>query len=279
MSLPSSGLITLGAVNTELGLSSTAPITLNDAAVRSLFGKTSGLVTLNDGHGKTYNPGYTWYFPGNGNYYYINNPGNGYFDAQSAGYSSWCIEFWCYPYYTTNNQLTNLVCFGNGGAYGNGIATGWYENQFQFGQGQNPSWSSANGLGSTGSYAQGSWYHYAAVLNSGTVYMYINGVLDTSMSDNSGGSTAGGNGAILNGCWDNRGRGYGGTQCYLYNVRWSQGNPVYTGNFTPQTTPLGTVSGTRLLTCQSFSFVDNSGNGWTLNLNGSSITSQTSPHP
>jgi len=53
MTLPSSGLITLGAVNTELGNSSTATITLNDSVVRTLFGLSSGLITLNDGHGKS----------------------------------------------------------------------------------------------------------------------------------------------------------------------------------------------------------------------------------
>ena len=50
MSLPTSGLITMGMVNTALSNSSTASITLNDSAVRSLFNKSSGLITLDDGH-------------------------------------------------------------------------------------------------------------------------------------------------------------------------------------------------------------------------------------
>ena len=37
MTLAASGAISLGAVNTELSLSATAQISLNDAAVRSLF--------------------------------------------------------------------------------------------------------------------------------------------------------------------------------------------------------------------------------------------------
>ena len=53
MSLPSSGLITMDMVNTELGNTSTAPIWLGDSSVRNLFGKSSGLITLNDGHGKS----------------------------------------------------------------------------------------------------------------------------------------------------------------------------------------------------------------------------------
>ena len=53
MALPASGAISLSAVNTELALSSTAQITMNDAAVRSLFGVASGAITMTNGHGKS----------------------------------------------------------------------------------------------------------------------------------------------------------------------------------------------------------------------------------
>jgi hypothetical protein len=53
MTLPASGAISLSAVNTELGLSSTAAITMNDSAVRTLFGVASGAITMNNGYGKT----------------------------------------------------------------------------------------------------------------------------------------------------------------------------------------------------------------------------------
>ena len=53
MTLPASGAITMGDVNVELGYSSTATISLNDAAVRTLFGIPSGAISLNDGHGKS----------------------------------------------------------------------------------------------------------------------------------------------------------------------------------------------------------------------------------
>lgn len=53
MTLPASGVITMAQVNTELGLSSTANITLNDTAVRNLFGVTSGAISMSNGYGKS----------------------------------------------------------------------------------------------------------------------------------------------------------------------------------------------------------------------------------
>jgi hypothetical protein len=53
MALPASGPISMSMVNTELGLSATAVITLNDAAVRTLFNKSSGAIALSDGYGKS----------------------------------------------------------------------------------------------------------------------------------------------------------------------------------------------------------------------------------
>lgn len=53
MTLPASGAISFGDVNTELGLSATAQISLGDAAVRGLFGIASGAIDMNTGHGKS----------------------------------------------------------------------------------------------------------------------------------------------------------------------------------------------------------------------------------
>ena len=52
MTLPSSGAISLNAVNVELGLTATAQISLNDSSVRTLFGAASGAISLSSGYGK-----------------------------------------------------------------------------------------------------------------------------------------------------------------------------------------------------------------------------------
>jgi hypothetical protein len=53
MTLPTSGNpISFSQVDVELGYSATAQISMNDSAVRTLFGQASGSVDMNTGHGK-----------------------------------------------------------------------------------------------------------------------------------------------------------------------------------------------------------------------------------
>jgi hypothetical protein len=53
MPLPSSGAISFNNINVELGLTATAQISLNDSAVRTLFGVSSGAISMSQGYGKS----------------------------------------------------------------------------------------------------------------------------------------------------------------------------------------------------------------------------------
>jgi hypothetical protein len=53
MPLPSSGAISLNAVNVELGLAGTTTISLNQESVRTLFQVASGQISMSDGYGKS----------------------------------------------------------------------------------------------------------------------------------------------------------------------------------------------------------------------------------
>jgi len=127
------------------------------------------------------------------------------------------------------------------------------------------------------------WVHLAVVRNGTTVTLFVNGNSVSSGTISAPNNTAalsysiGGNSS---GSWING---------YISNARIVKGVAVYTGNFTPPTSPLaatqsaGTnisaITGTQtsLLTCQSNRFVDNSASPKTITVNGSPSVQAFSP--
>ena len=107
------------------------------------------------------------------------------------------------------------------------------------------------------------WTHIAVTRESGTVRLFVNGVLDTSAtitsSINCGTSTP----KILK-LIDTGASPKG----YASNIRVVKGTAVYTSAFTPPTEPLTAISGTSLLTCKSNYFVDNSTNDYAITVSG-----------
>jgi hypothetical protein len=125
------------------------------------------------------------------------------------------------------------------------------------------------------------WTHFACVKSSSSASgakIYINGNLDvTGTLPN---STYGTSSFVVGRQYTGQNNTY--LNAYLSNLRMVNGVAVYTGNFTPPTSPLqktqsgngGTIqaitgSQTSLLTCQSNRFIDNSNNNFTLTVNGS----------
>lgn len=123
-------------------------------------------------------------------------------------------------------------------------------------------------ISSTSTIAFGVWAHIAIVRQSTSLKLYLNGVLDTTVTISSGlgfnlsnGGTRIGRGFDVDGA-----NGY--FTGYLSNLRAVKGTAVYTSNFTPSTTPLTAISGTSLLTCQSNRFIDNSSNALAITRTG-----------
>jgi hypothetical protein len=118
------------------------------------------------------------------------------------------------------------------------------------------------------------WMHVALVRSgsgSNNIKIYLNGTALATTATNT--STLG----YSSPSFARTGGGAAGAIAYLSNLRVANGAAVYTSNFTPPTAPLGVISGgqnpptgtqTKLLTCQSNRFIDNSSNNLTLTLNG-----------
>lgn len=105
------------------------------------------------------------------------------------------------------------------------------------------------------------WHHFAFTLSGTTLTLYVNGtsVATTTVS----GSALTTNYTLGIGQF---GAYTGGQQFigYISNARYVKGSVVYTGNFTPPTAPLTAITNTKLLTCQSNRFIDNSSNAYAL---------------
>jgi hypothetical protein len=133
-----------------------------------------------------------------------------------------------------------------------------------------------NSISSTTVPVVGVWYHIAVTISSGTVSLYVSGVLEASASL----TIPTDNADLLDiGTWN------GGVSTYainghISNLRLVKGSVLYTGNsFTPSTEPLTAVTNTVLLTCGSNRFFDASTNNYTLTRNGNVSVQAFSPFP
>ena len=115
-------------------------------------------------------------------------------------------------------------------------------------------------IASSTSYNTNQWYHLAVVRASGTVKVYLDGSEIKSASLSSDISSPGGMN-VANWRLIGDGQYFNGI---ISNLRVVKGTAVYTGNFTAPTSKLTAITNTKLLTCQSNRFVDNSATGHTV---------------
>lgn len=117
------------------------------------------------------------------------------------------------------------------------------------------------------------WTHVAATRSSGTLRLFVNGVLSATAAntDNFNGDTSGGG----IGGWVSFNAG--GLAGYISNLRMVKGTAVYTADFTVPTAPLTAISGTSLLTCQNGRYIDNSTNAFTITPYGNTSVQSFDP--
>ena len=116
------------------------------------------------------------------------------------------------------------------------------------------------------------WYHIACVVNSNAIQFYVNGVAETMTGTTTLTNRNGSNAQFGFGV-----NAYGAFSGYLSNARVTT-TAVYTSNFTPSG-PLTNISNTKVLTCQSNRFIDNSSNAYALTANGDVRVTPFSPFP
>jgi hypothetical protein len=117
------------------------------------------------------------------------------------------------------------------------------------------------------------WYHFAAVRSGTSAKLYINGVLDASVTSS---DSLGNSSAVYIGTsqW---GVGNEYMDGYISNIRIIKGTALYTAAFTPSVVPLTVITGTSLLTCQANSFKDSSTNNFAITPSGSPSVQRFSP--
>jgi hypothetical protein len=190
----------------------------------------------------------------NGSSYYTLPANTGY----AIGTNSFTFEAWVYP---TVNAAQSIFGTGAGTStnpyfYINGLTPTLYYN------------SAAQATGPT--VTLNAWNHLAFVRNGTTVTIYTNGVGGTPVTLN---TTLTQSAPLI-------AAATGGTQIftgYMSDLRLVNGTAVYTGNFTPSTTPLTAIPNTKLLTMQSYGAIDASSSPVIMTKTGAPVQTYLSP--
>jgi hypothetical protein len=129
-------------------------------------------------------------------------------------------------------------------------------------------------VASTTTLVTGVWYHVAVARQSGTLRLFINGVLEASSADSTNYSQ-GTNRPTIGTTGFNF--GFNDFFGYISNLRVVKGTAVYTSAFTSPSTPLQPIAGTSLLTCADNRVADKSSNNFTITRGGDVSVQRSSP--
>ena len=172
--------------------------------------------------------------------------------ATALGTGNVTVEFWFYP---TDISATYYGLYDGRSAAGTNTGFGI----FQYGQTIEIFGNGLKVSTAASAFTGNTWTHFAVVRTSGTCQIYINGVASGSSASYSDNFTSTIRTIASNVTTANVYTGY------ISNLR-EVTSALYSGTFTPSTTPLTAVSGTTLLTCQSNRFIDNSANNYAITI-------------
>lgn len=202
-----------------------------------------------------YTPGYySNYFDGSGDFLQTS-----YLSSLNPGANDFTIEFWAYATATNRQDWFNLQASSGF----NRILLYYTGSAIQYDAGVGSAANSKISYSLAGSSLINRWYHIALSRSGGSSRLFVNGIqVGSTFADTQ--------------VWTNNlqltiGKDPGGTTQitgFMSNVRYVIGTGVYTSNFTPPVAPLTAISGTALLTCQSYTIADSSANNISLTRNG-----------
>ena len=178
------------------------------------------------------------YFDGSGDY--LTAPYNSALDFGSADFT---VEGWVY---SNSNASLYLTVIGFGWQFGSFFAPVLIQNNngtlVLYASSSGSSWDVANGS-TIGTIPLGSWNHFAVSRSGSSIRLFLNGVLNTTITSSatlmSNASRAISVGAGIDGSYAFNG--------YISSLRVVKGTAVYTAAFTPPTAPPTAITNTSLL--------------------------------
>ena len=182
--------------------------------------------------------------------------------AWGTGDFTW--EAWVYST-ASDHTSGNHYMFDLGG--GNLGAMSYYQDRFNYYN------STVGSNGQLGSFPANKWTHIAVSRNNSISSIFIDGILQGSISDTHNYGTS----ALAVEIAGYAGGSNLGWQGYISNLRVCKGHAVYTGDFTPPVHELEVIGDTVLLCCNNPDSAGADGTGKTITVNGDAAASTFSP--